>query len=232
MEKIIYLIGDLRDGVSLETLHALAAGPVADAVESAGGRLATLHSADLNGWIQSNCPSRQIGDVDSIAALLSIWLPSSHMAEPVTEILQSVSGRVHAFLVTEAVWQEDKASLQSHQQRAGISFVSCISRNRALNYQSFFRHWDEHSVDSAALHPHRQSYTRHSVVRPLTQNAPILDGIVFEQFPSREVFSDDSVFFDLEVAQRTAEHTLQMIDLESLISNGFSEYRFAGPVQA
>ncbi len=82
------------------------------------------------------------------------------------------------------------------------------------------------------MQPQRQSYTRHSVVRPLTQNAPALDGIVFEHFPSREVFSDDSAFFDLEVAQRTAEHTLQMIDLESLISNGFSEYRFGGPVQA
>ncbi len=147
MEKIIYLIGDLRDGVSLDSLHALVAGPVLDAAASAGGQLATLHSADLNDWIQSSCPSRQIGAVDSITALLSIWLPSSHMAEPLTEILQSISTRVHAFLVTEAVWQEDRAPLHKHQQRAGISFVSCIRRNRALDDQSFFRHRDENSVD-------------------------------------------------------------------------------------
>ncbi len=227
MEKIIYLIGAQKSDSSIDQLKSVISGPVSKAVVAAGGQIATLHVADLNDWIRAECPSRQFGDVDSITAVLSLWLPSCHLAEPVTESMQSVCSKLHAILVTEAVWQEDRTPFQGGESRPGITFISCIKRNAALDKEAFFSHWDEHSVDSVALHPLRQAYTRHTVVRPLTHNAPELDGIVFEHFPSREVFADDALFFDVNVAQRTTEHTLQMIDLENLTSNGFSQYRYA-----
>ncbi len=225
MEKIIYLI-ELGQDSDIEVLKAATAGPVADAAGSAGGRVTTLHLADLNDWIASECPTRQIGDASRVSALLSAWLPSAHLAAPITEALQSCSQQLHAYVVAEAVWQAEEQAYGGGQLRPGVSFVTCLNRNPALDDAAFYRHWDEHAVDSSSLHPLRQSYIRHAVVRPLTDNAPHFDGIVFEQFPSRAVFADDQQFYDAEFAQQIAEHMMAMIDLQSLCSNGFSEYRF------
>ncbi len=225
MEKIIYLI-ELQGQTSFEQLRRKVSGTISAAVDTAGGHIATLHTAELEDFISKECPSRQLGNVSCIGAVLSLWLPSAHLAEPITEELQSLSRSLHAYLVSEAVWQEDEQSVDGGKLRPGVNFVSCIKRNPTLDDKAFYRHWDEHSVDSAALHPLRQAYIRHTVVRPLTLDAPEFDGIVFEHFPSREVFADDLQFFDVEFAQRTAEHTMQMIDLEGLISNGFSQYQY------
>ncbi len=225
MEKIIYLI-ELQDQSCFDQIRSKVSGSISSEVEAAGGHIATLHTADLEGFISKACPTRQLGNVRSVSAVLSLWLPSSHLAEPVTEELQAISRGLHAYLVSEAVWQEDEQAVHGGQLRPGVNFVSCLKRNPALDDQAFYRHWDEHSADSALLHPQRQAYTRHTVVRPLTHDAPVFDGIVFEHFPSREVFADDQLFFDVDFAQETAEHTMQMIDLESLISNGFSQYQY------
>lgn len=226
MEKIIYLIG-LKDDTGLDTLKGKVSGSIATTVEVAGGKVATLHTADLEDFISEQCPSRQLGDVSSINAILSLWLPSAHLAEPITEGLQALSRKLHAYLVAEAVWQEDEqASEGGGLVRPGVNFVSCLNRNPSLDDAAFYRYWDEHSVDSASLHPLRQAYTRHTVVRPLTKGTPRLDGIVFEQFPSLEVFADDQRFFDVEVAQRTAVHTMEMIEFESLVTNGFTVHHY------
>ncbi len=226
MEKIIYLI-ELGDETGFDSLKSIVSGDIATAVSAAGGKLASLHMADLEDFIRKECPpTRQLGNVGIISAVLSLWVPSAHLAEPVTEKLEALSRSVHAYLVAEAVWQEDEQAAFDGEPRTGVNFVSCINRNPSLDDAAFYRHWDEHSVDSASLHPLRQAYTRHTVVRPLTQGAPGFDGIVFEQFPSLEVFADDQRFFDVEVAQRTAEHTMQMIDFESIISNGFTVHYY------
>ena len=101
-----------------------------------------------------------------------------------------------------------------------------IGKKPSLTDNEFFKIWEQHSHNSFRLHPYRQSYSRHTVARCLTADAPNYRGIILEHFPDMEVFVDDQKFFNVSEAMQINKFALSMIDETCFISGGVSEYHF------
>ena len=81
---------------------------------------------------------------------------------------------------------------------------------------------------SFALHPRRESYIRNAVARRLTAEAPVYLAIVYERFPSMDVFTDDALYAgDRAVVKEVLAHLPTFWEPSTAIVGALSEYRFA-----
>jgi hypothetical protein len=83
---------------------------------------------------------------------------------------------------------------------------------------------------SGELQP-RTRYVRNEVVRPLTDGAPAIDGIVEEGWPSTTHVADPMLFFNATTPEELDAHLTRMmasveacLDLTRLRSSTMSEY--------
>ncbi len=226
MEKIFYLLG--RPGnEQLAGFHQALLNDVVRDIHSVGGQQIAIHLADQDDQIRSRAPQRILGPWETFGGALSFWLPSEHRRKAVEKQLRTLTDTVHGYLVTEAVWQEMEWQGHDGERRPGVCLLGCIGKKPDLTDDEYFAIWEQHSHNSFRLHPCRQSYSRHTVARSLTEGAPGYRGIILEHFPDMEVFTDDQKFFDVKEAMQINRFALSMIDESCFISGGVSEYHFA-----
>ena len=140
---------------------------------------------------------------------------------------------VAAHLVVESLY-EDYASRDwaDGERSPGVLTVACIHRPESLVEAQWLHNWHEvQSPVSGQLQP-RVRYVRNRVVQALTADAPVVDGIVEEGWPSAQHVADPDLFFngggDPEVVRRNLERMMANVaaclDLERLRSTTMSEY--------
>ncbi len=109
--------------------------------------------------------------------------------------------------------------------------VALIHRPSGLERSEWIERWHgTQSPVSARLQP-RTRYVRNEVVRPLTEGAPAIDGIVDEAWPSARHVADPMLFFNATSADELDANVSQMmesvnacLDLARLRSSTMSEY--------
>ena len=228
MEKLIYILQKPSRHEQSGVFEQLATESV-QALERLGANRICLQLADLDEQIAGLNKERLIGAWDQIGAFVSFWLDSEHQRTRIEEVLLEAAPIVGGYLVTEAEWQAEDVFERDGSRRAGISQIGGLKPPASMSTEHFFRHWQEHSQYSFELHPLRDAYTRHTVVRALTEHAPAYRAIVLEHFPSLELFCDDAQFFGKD-PQRIGEiqkHTMEMIDFKLFFSGATSEFNFA-----
>ena len=140
---------------------------------------------------------------------------------------------VAAHLVVESLY-EDYASRDwaDGERSPGVLTVACIHRPPSLPEPQWLHNWHEvQSPVSGQLQP-RVRYVRNRVVQPLTPEAPVVDGIVEEGWPSAAHVADPDLFFngggDPERVKANLEqmmaNVVACLDLEKLRSTTMSEY--------
>ena len=140
---------------------------------------------------------------------------------------------VAAHLVVESLYEDyARRDWPDGERSPGVLTVACIHRPEALPEAQWLHNWHEvQSPVSGQLQP-RIRYVRNRVVQDLTPEAPVVDGIVEEGWPSAQHVADPDLFFngggDPERVRANLEqmmaNVVACLDLEKLRSTTMSEY--------
>lgn len=129
-----------------------------------------------------------------VAAVVSIWVQQSygpHVAAAL-DVLRRGAPAVSAYLVTESVPLPPPSALG--ERCPGLANVALLRRPSGLDHATWLRRWQVDHTPVAIDTQGTFGYTQNVVVRPLTEDAPAVDGIVEELFPDAAV-TDLHAFF-------------------------------------
>lgn len=180
---------------------------------------------------------------DPHLAVVSTWLACHDRRGPAEEVVYRHAAahglQAAGYLVSGAVYTEygetrwaGQRSWPDGERSPSVLTVALIHQPAGLDRTEWFARW--HGVQSPVstrLQP-RIRYVRNEVIRPLTEAAPEVGGIVEEAWPSAEHITDPMLFFNADGdPDRMAAHLTEMmdsvsacLDLERLRSTCMSEY--------
>lgn len=123
------------------------------------------------------------------AAVVSLWTQQYYgeQARAAIALLMAESDLAAAYLVTESV-PMPPPDPGDGGRTPGLANVALLRRPAELDAATWLQRWH---VDHTAVAVETQGtfgYTQNTVVRPLTENAPVIDGIVEELFPDAAVW--------------------------------------------
>ncbi len=141
-----------------------------------------------------------------ISAVVSVWVDT--VAGPVRpaleQLLAEVSGRIAGYLVTESVPMAPQ--WEPGARGYGFTNVAFLRRPAELDPATWLDRWQNHHTTVAIETQETHGYVQNVVVRALTPDAPVVDGIVEEVFRP-EALQDVHAFYgsggdDAELARR------------------------------
>lgn len=162
-------------------------------------------------------------------AVVSVWVDCYQRRPDV-----AVDGYdVAAHLVVESLYEDyvDRAWADG-ERSPGVLTVATIHKPAALTETMWIHNWHEvQSPASGRLQP-RCRYVRNRVVQALTPDAPVVDGIVEEAWPSAAHVADPMLFFETggdperlgPMIEEMMANVTACLDLERLRSTTMSEY--------
>ncbi len=183
-----------------------------------------------------------------LLATVSTWLPAYDHRESVEDRIATTAAAldltVHGYVVTESLYT-DYGENEHSAPRAwpdgvrspGVLTVGLLQRPPGHDRLAWLRHWHGvQSPESAELQP-RCRYVRNLVALPLADDAPPLDGIVDEAWPSNAHVADPDLFYngggDPAVVQANVERMLTnvtaFLDLATFRTATMGEYLFRDP---
>lgn len=118
-----------------------------------------------------------------VAAVISIWTQQSYgkQVTAAVDLLAQIDDSVAAYLVTESVPMAPPDHLG--ERCPGLANVALLRRPPHLDHATWLTRWQIDHTPVAIETQATFGYTQNVVVRPLTPNAPVVDGIVEELFP-------------------------------------------------
>ena len=171
-------------------------------------------------------PEAMIGiDVDAVDGHLEVAASLAHVAG---------IGRVATYLVhTREPLTETSTAPKTGRRTTGFSQLALLRRAPELSTEAFHNRWLDHHTGVAIATQSTFRYVQHVIDRPLTNDAPRIDGIVEECFPA-EAMDDPHIFFatggDPEVLTERlttmVDSVSSFLDLSVLDVIPTSEYRF------
>jgi hypothetical protein len=236
MEKLQYLCWP-RAGLTAADHGRIARDELAPALLALGpcGLSMQVDDADADVAVPMPPPA----DEPQPFALVSIWLDRYDDRGPYEVLLRDASDHIAGYLVTESLYTDyggnrfaSPRTWPDGERSPGVVMVTLLRRPRRLGVDEWITHW--HTVQSPvseAMQP-RMRYVRNAVARPITPDAPPIEGIVEEAWPSPEHVTDPMLFYcaggDKELMQRNVSAMLDSVtaflDLEDLRSFTASEY--------
>jgi hypothetical protein len=119
----------------------------------------------------------------SVAAVVSIWTQQSHgpQVAAAVELLAGHCESLAAYLVTESVPIAPPDRLGD--RTPGFANIALLRRPADLDHATWLTRWQVDHTPVAIETQATFGYTQNVVVRPLTPDAPVIDGIVEELFP-------------------------------------------------
>ncbi len=201
MEKLVYLMwGDpspVRGDQLRDRLLSVAARLVDD-----GAHAVTVNVHD-GAAAEAPSPVPAPEGEDPHVAEVSIWTDSYDRRAPFEKRIFDVGLGVAGYLVVESLYEDYGTTPHSGprdwpdgRRSPGVLTVSLIHRPEGLDYSTWIERWHgTQSPLSGELQP-RCRYVRNEVVRPLTEGAPEIHGIVEEAWPSAQHVADPMLFFN------------------------------------
>ena len=237
MEKIVILLwgdGDpdagnvLRQRLLEETAPRLLASGVR-------GLSLNVHDADA---APAPSPAPPPDGEHPHVAQVSVWLDSYEHRGEAESSVADLGLRWASYLVVESLY-DDYGTTEYAPARdwpdgdrsPGVLTVALIHRPEGLDYQEWITRWHgTQSPVSGELQP-RTRYVRNEVVRPLSEGAPEVGGIVEEGWPSTGHVADPMLFFNATTPEELQANVSRMItsvdaclDMTRLRSSTMSEY--------
>ncbi|MCG5430907.1 EthD domain-containing protein [Mycobacterium sp. MYCO198283] len=130
-----------------------------------------------------------------VQAVIGIWTQQHYgpQVAGAVEVLRSVARAVDGYLVTESAPLPPPAT-DAGTRTDGLANIALLRRPVDLDDQTWRARWHLDHTPVAIETQATFGYTQNAVVRPLTADAPPIDGIVEELFPHQAV-SDLHAFF-------------------------------------
>ncbi|MGC6472684.1 MAG: hypothetical protein ACON4W_07400 [Parvibaculales bacterium] len=224
MEKLVYILVESENQADL--LNRFKSDVVPE-IRQAGGETITLLLPDITDAQQARNPSRLIGEFSKIAAVVEFWLPSVDQRGAAETALGALAQTCWGYLVSESTIVPCPHQVADGEKVPGVTQFCINDKPKGVALADFYREWAVHSTISFGLHPERVSYIRNAVFRPVIEGSPDYLGVVYERFPSLDLFVDDEIYFgEASVVQEMFEHLPTFFDGETAICGGMSEYRW------
>ena len=249
MEKLVFLLwddggrsGGDGEAAAGDELRAHLLGETVPRLLASGVRGLTAGVHDSAAAAAPSPAPPPVGEAPHVAEV-SVWLDSYEHRGKAERALADVGLAVAGYLVTESLVDDYGTTRHGRprdwpdgERSPGVLTVALIHRPDGLDYQDWIQRWHgTQSPLSGELQP-RTRYVRNEVVRPLTENAPTVDGIVEEGWPSAEHVSDPMLFFNATTDEELATNVSRMmesvsvcLDLGRLRSSTMSEYLIRPP---
>ncbi len=228
MEKLIYLLW--RDPAeSVDDWSARLRGPLAETLLAAGARSLQLNfvDGDVAAGEGLRLVSRPVPD-----GMAMLWLDTANRRDAVERILGGNHHRIAGYLVTESLVKDAPPQTVVEGARSpGFSLIGFLQRPSHLSATEWLTIWlGSHTTVAVETQPTFR-YIQNVVTRALTEDAPVLDAIVEEGFPTAAL-SDPAAFYDAvgDAAKHAANHARMMeschrfIDFNRIDSLPASEY--------
>ena len=176
-------------------------------------------------------------------AQISVWVDSYDRRRPFDEIVAGLGTASAGYLVVESLYEDygttphaPPRSWPDGERSPGVLTVALIHRPDGLAYDDWIDRWHgTQSPLSAELQPCTR-YVRNEVVRPLTGDAPHVDGTAEEAWPSARHVADPLLFYNAASADELTANIARMLesvnaclDLTRLRSATMSEYLVKTP---
>lgn len=177
MEKVVVLVrADDADDQWCERIR----GPVAD-------ELLDLGVGGLTVNVRDSAVRHSVMTLTTlappVAAVISIWTHQSYGRQitAAVDVLGRDCHSVAAYLVTESVPMAPPEHLG--ERCPGLANVALLRRPQHMDHGTWRTRWQTDHTQVAIDTQATFGYTQNVVVRPLTPDAPVVDGIVEELFP-------------------------------------------------
>jgi len=169
------------------------------------------------------------------AAVVSFWLNAAHARGPHEAALEAAAPRIAGYAVAESVVLPIAETYPDGERVRGFSQIALFRKLPGIAYEGFLEIWMR---DQTVVGPATQDtfyYGQNIVIRPLTVDAPPLDGIVDECYPI-EALTDHLVYWKAsgseEVFQahlkREMDNVARFLDGDNVSAFVTSTYRFGG----
>jgi hypothetical protein len=195
MEKLVWALR-VAEGAADRTGQDVGArlrDATAHAVAAAGARGIQVSAADAD---VKDALVRITSFDTPVVAVVSTWVDAAATAAPAIEAaLAATEGvdRVGGWLVTESVPLAPPA-VALGARTPGFANVAFLRRPAELDVATWLDRWQGHHTRVAIETQSTFGYVQDVVVRPVTEGAPPVDGIVEELFPI-EALTDLHAFF-------------------------------------
>ena len=238
MEKLVYVLWGDGTPASGDAIRGSLMDATVPRLQQLGGRGITVNVHDSEA-ARAPSPVPVPGGEDPHVAQVSVWLDSYDLRAGTDEAVAAAGQRFAGYLVTESVYQDYGSTPHSSPRdwpdgtrSPGVLTVSLVHRPAGLEYLTWIERW--HGIQSplsGELQP-RCRYVRNEVVRAVTAQAPEVDGIVEEAWPSAAHVADPMLFFnaggDRDQLTSNINSMLQSVtaclDLGRLRNSTMSEY--------
>jgi len=235
VEKLVYLLwGDAAAG---EELGDRLRSETAPRLLAAGvhGLGVNVHDAAA---AETPAPVPTPDDEQPHIAEVSVWVDCADRRAPIEAAVADVGTPWAGYLVAEALYDDYGTTRHAPARHwpdgdrsPGVLTVALIHRPDGLDRTEWIRRWHgTQSPLSAELQP-RTRYVRNEVVRPVTDGAPPVDGIVEEAWPSARHVADPMLFYNASTKDELDANIRRMLnsvnaclDLARLRSSTMSEY--------
>lgn len=196
MEKIVYLLWRDAD-VPVEAWSSALRAAGAGALPEAGALGVQVNVADE---AVASATLRMAEIHPQMEAAVSVWVDSARTAarRPLDDALAAVPGtaRVEAYLVTESEPLPNTAHpVPLGERTPGFANLAVLRRPADMTPAAWIAAWHDGHTEVAIETQSTFGYVQNVVARPLTPDAPAVDGMVEELFPI-EALTDMHAFFD------------------------------------
>ena len=210
-----------------------------DNLVSAGARTARVMVVD--GGVAAAFAQRITNSAIPLDGLLSLWLDSAAQWPSIKALVTPLTSRLEAYLVLESEpYPEERKARAAHyrvpvgERTPGMNQVALLHKPDRMSYEHWYDTWRNGHGPNAYPLQSIFGYRQNTVVRALTFGAPVLHGIVEENFPPEAIGNPQGFFAALgdpdKCAQRQQamyESTSKFIDFEKIDCILTSEYQLS-----
>ena len=210
-----------------------------DNLVSAGARTARVMVVD--GGVAAASAQRITNSAIPLDGLLSVWLDSASQWPSIKALVTPLTSRLEAYLVLESEpYPEERKARAAHyrvpvgERTPGMNQVALLHKPDRMSYEHWYDTWRNGHGPNAYPLQSIFGYRQNTVVRALTFGAPVLHGIVEENFPPEAIGNPQGFFAALgdpdKCAQRQQamyESTSKFIDFQKLDCILTSEYQLS-----
>lgn len=232
MEKLIYLLWH-ESAQPAEAFNSHLLGPVARELTACKAGRLQINVVDTAVEPGKSLRFETLRPMPS--AMVSFWLDSAHARAACETVLGSAAPRIAGYAVSESTVLPIAETQEDGVRTRGFSQIAIFRKLPGITPEGFLQIWMR---DQTRVGPETQEtfyYGQNIVVRPLTNGAPPLDGIVEECYPI-EALTDHLVYWRANGSEETFQANLKreldnvarFIDSESTSVFVTSQYRFGG----
>jgi hypothetical protein len=210
-----------------------------DNLVSAGARTTRVMVVDEG--VAAASAQRITNSAVPLDGLLSVWLDSASQWPSIKALVTPLTSRLEAYLVLESEpYPEERKARAAHyrvpvgERTPGMNQVALLHKPDRMSYEHWYDTWRNGHGPNAYPLQSIFGYRQNTVVRALTFGAPVLHGIVEENFPSEAIGNPQGFFAALgdpdKCAQRQQamyESTSKFIDFQKLDCILTSEYQLS-----